>query len=169
MEEEKANISYTADSEVQLAVFFVGGERYAIDIMNIKEIIIPIKMTPIPDVPIFIKGVINLRGMLMPVVSMRERLGMPHEEDDNSRIIIFALKNIVIGIIVDSVDEIITIPLRDIQPPPKIARGLDSKYLKGICRIEDDVLLLLNLQKVLTAVEKVMIDEIKKNDIINQP
>lgn len=164
MNEDILDFNEVADSEVQLAVFFVDQERYAIDIMKIKEIVKPMKTTPIPDMPEFIMGVINLRGMVLPLISMRERFGLPHEETAESRIIIIGLKKITVGILVDAVEEVITIPLKDVKLPPKIAKGVDSKYLKGICRIGEDVLILLDLDKILTSVEKVMVDELKKKD-----
>lgn len=159
------NIDEVADTEVQLAVFSVAAEKYAIDIMKIKEIVKPMKTTSLPDVPDFIKGVINLRGMVLPVISMRERFGLPHVEDEsNAKIIIIELKKLIVGILVDAVDEIFTITLKDIKPPPRIAKGLDSKYIKGICRVEDDVLVLLDMEKMLSTVEKVMVEELKKTD-----
>ena len=164
MNEDILDFNEVADSEVQLAVFFVDQERYAIDIMKIKEIVKPMKTPPIPDMPEFIMGVINLRGMVLPLISMRERFGLPHEETAESRIIIIGLKKITVGILVDAVEEVITIPLKDVKLPPKIAKGVDSKYLKGICRIGEDVLILLDLDKILTSVEKVMVDELKKKD-----
>ncbi|MBE9504848.1 MAG: purine-binding chemotaxis protein CheW [Proteobacteria bacterium] len=164
MSDEILSISDVADSEVQLAVFFIDEERYAIDIMKIKEIVKPMKTTPLPDVPDFIKGVINLRGVVLPVISMRERFGLSHEETEESRIIIIGLKKITVGILVDAIEEVITIPLKDVKLPPKIAKGVDSTYLKGICRLGEDVLVLLDLDKILTSVEKVMVDELKKKD-----
>ena len=164
MSDEILSISDVAESEVQLAVFFIDEERYAIDIMKIKEIVKPMKTTPLPDVPDFIKGVINLRGMVLPVISMRERFGLPYKETAESRIIIIGLKKISVGILVDAVEEVLTIPLKDVKLPPKIAKGVDSMYLKGLCRMGEDVLVLLDLDKILTSVEKVMVDELKKKD-----
>jgi len=155
------------DADLQLILFKVNGERYTIDVMKSKEIIKPLKITPLPDVPSFIKGVINLRGALIPVISMSERFGgsidVTREAGSEARIIIVALKKMAVGIFVDSVDEIIRVPLKDIQPPPKIAEGIDSEYMKGICRMEDDALVLLDLDKILSSTEKVMIKGLKKS------
>lgn len=155
------------DFEVQLVLFTVGGDRFAIDIMKAKEIIKPVKVTPLPDVPDFTKGVINLRGVLLPIMSMRERLGLSDNEEENmgneSRIIIVAIKKMLVGIIVDFVEEIIRVPLKDVQPPPKIAKGIDSRYLLGMCRIDDEALVLLDLDKILSSSEKVLIEGLKAN------
>lgn len=152
-------------SEVQLVLFTVGGDRFAIDIMQAKEIIKPLKVTPLPDVPEFTKGVINLRGVLLPIISMRERLNISLDEEkelgSESRIIIVASNKMLVGIIVDLVEEIIRVPMKDIQPPPKIAKGIDSRYLLGMCRIDDEALVLLDLDKILSSSERIMIEGLK--------
>lgn len=155
------------EKDLQLILFKVSGDRYTIDVMKSKEIIKPLKITPLPDVPDFIKGVINLRGTLIPVVSMRDRFGTAIEKNEaagsETRVIIVALKKIVVGILVDAVDEIIRVPLKDVQPPPRIAEGIDSKYMKGICRMEDDALVILDLDIILSSTEKVMIEGLKES------
>lgn len=165
MRNDRTGKEVITEADLQLILFKVSGERYTIDVMKSKEIIKPLKITPLPDVPPFIKGVINLRGALIPVVSMRERFGETAEKTDitasEARIIIVALKKMAVGILVDSVDEIIRVPLKDIQPPPRIAEGIDSEYMKGICRMEDDALVLLDLDKILSSTEKVMIEGLK--------
>ena len=167
MKNEGTGKEIASDADLQLILFKINGEKYTIDVMKSKEIIKPVKITPLPDVPDFIKGVINLRSTLIPVVSMSERFGAPPEKGDaassEARIIIVSLKKMVVGILVDSVDEIIRVPLKDIQPPPRIAKGIDSEYMKGICRMEDDALVLLDLDKILSSTEKVMIEGLKGN------
>ncbi len=154
-----------ADAEIQLILFTIGGEKYALDIMKTKEIIKPIKVTPLPDVPAFIEGVINLRGMLIPVVSMRERFGISlgdeETESPDTRVIIIVLKKIIVGIVVDSVEEIMRLTLKDIQPPPRIASGIDSEYIKGMCRIGEEALVLLDMEKILSSAEKVMMEKLR--------
>lgn len=154
-------IKLAADSEIQLVMFTISGEKYAIDIMKAKEIIKPVKVTPLPDVPEYIKGVINLRGMLLPVISMKERLGIADENIDElgheARVILVAMERMVIGIFVDSVEEIIRVQLKDIQAPPRIAKGIGSEYLQGICRMGEEALVMLDLNKILSSSEKIMI------------
>ena len=158
-------VKLAADSEVQLVMFTVCGEKYAIDIMKAKEIIKPVKVTPLPDVPEFIKGVINLRGMLLPVISMKERLGIATENIEElgheARIILVAMEKMVVGIFVDSVEEIIRVRLKDIQAPPRIAKGIGSEYLQGICRMEDEALVMLDLNRILSSSERIMIEGLK--------
>ena len=154
-----------ADSEIQLVMFTVSGEKYAIDIMKAKEIIKPVKVTPLPDVPEFIKGVINLRGMLLPVISLKERLGIETENIEElsheARVILVAMEKMVVGIFVDSVEEIIRVQLKDIQAPPRIAKGIGSEYLQGICRMEEEALVMLDLNKILSSSEKIMMESLE--------
>ena len=158
-------VKLASDSEIQLVMFSVSGEKYAIDIMKAKEIIKPVKVTPLPDVPEFIKGVINLRGMLLPVISLKERLGIANENIEElgheARIILVAMEKMVVGIFVDSVEEIIRVQLKDIQAPPRIAKGIGSEYLQGICRMEEEALVLLDLNKILSSSEKIMMEGLK--------
>ena len=151
-----------ADSEIQLVMFIVCGEKYAIDIMKAKEIIKPVKVTPLPEVFDFIKGVINLRGMLLPVISLKERLGIVDEDLEElgaeARIILVGMDKMVIGVFVDSVEEIIRMPLKDIQPPPRISKGIGAEYLQGICRMDGEALVLLDLNKILSSSERIMMD-----------
>ncbi len=155
-------VKLAADSEIQLVMFTVSGEKYAIDIMKAKEIIKPVKVTPLPDVPEFIKGVINLRGMLLPVISMKERLGIAVENIEelghDARVILVAMEKMVVGIFVDSVEEIIRVSLKDIQAPPRIAKGIGSEYLQGICRMEGEALVMLDLNKILSSSERIMME-----------
>ena len=158
-------VKLASDSEIQLVMFSVSGEKYAIDIMKAKEIIKPVKVTPLPDVPEFIKGVINLRGMLLPVISLKERLGIMTENIEElgheARIILVAMEKVVVGIFVDSVEEIIRVQLKDIQAPPRIAKGIGSEYLQGICRMEEEALVMLDLNKILSSSEKIMMEGLK--------
>ena len=163
MDKNQLKVIDSESIEAQMAVFKVGTERYAVDIMRIKEVIKPPKITPLPNVPDFLDGVINLRGMVMPVISMRERLGFPLENiGKEARVIIIILNGRAVGVFVDSVEEIVNIPLKDIKAPPKIAKGIDSEYLKGICRVEGDLLVLLDLDKILTTTERVMMEDLAK-------
>lgn len=165
-------VKLAADSEIQLVMFTVSGERYAIDIMKAKEIIKPVKVTPLPDVPDFIKGVINLRGMLLPVISMKERLGVAVENMEDlghdARVILVALDRMVVGVFVDSVEEIIRVSLKDVLPPPQIAKGIGSEYLQGICRMDEEALVLLDLNKILSSSEKIMVEGLRSKDNKNK-
>jgi len=110
--------------EVQLACFRVGSELYALDIMRIKEIIRPQKLTPVPKAPSFIEGVINLRGSVIPVADMRKRFDLPIDEDTRkNRIVICSLAKRNIGLLVDEVKEVKRFTRKDIAPSPQFIQG----------------------------------------------
>lgn len=149
-------------AEMQLACFKVGEERYAADIMLIREIILCRKVTRIPKAPDFIEGIINQRGKAIPVIDMRKRLGLEEhkEHSRDARIIIMKFQEGKrIGIIVDSVVKVLRTEEGKMQAAPKIARGVESEYLKGIVMDGDDMVLILDMERVLTTTEKIRLGE----------
>jgi purine-binding chemotaxis protein CheW len=140
--------------EIQMACFRLGEDLYAIDIMRIKEIIRPQKLSNLPKAPIFIDGVINLRGMVIPVIDLRKRFDMPERLPDSStRLLIVRVAGQAMGLVVDDVTEVITVPLKDIKPPPAVAEGGVYDYLLGVCLAKDAMVMLLNLDTLLTPLE----------------
>jgi purine-binding chemotaxis protein CheW len=135
---------------VQMAAIRVGDEDYVIDIMRIREIINPLKITPVHDETGLIEGVINLRGVIIPVVDLRKRLGLAVAEDANAtKIVIAAVGARVVGFRVDGVLEVVRIPLSQIRPPPQLKDEHEPGLFLGVCQFEERLLLLLNLKKVL--------------------
>lgn len=147
--------------EIQLACFKVGEETFAVDIMLIREIILCRKVTRIPKAPDFIEGIINQRGKAVPVIDMRKRLGLEYKEHSrDARIIIIKLQDRKrVGIIVDSVVKVLRIKEGSMQVAPKIASGIESEYLKGIVMDGDDLVLIIDMERVLTTTEKVRLGE----------
>ena len=142
--------------EVQLACFRVGAELYALDIMRIKEIIRPQKLTSVPKAPSFIEGVINLRGAVIPVADMRKRFDQPIDEDSRkNRIVICSLSRRNIGLLVDEVKEVRRFTRKDIAPSPQFIQGEHADYFLGVARHDDDLILLVDLEKVLSSEEKI--------------
>ncbi len=151
-----------AQEEVQLAVFKVAGEKYALDIMRIKEIQRFQAVTRIPKAPEFIEGVINLRGAVIPIVDMRKRLDLVvTEPTKKTRIVIANVSGKIVGILVDEVNEVIRVSRSDIGAAPALARGIGSEYIVGVVKRKDELLLLLDFDKILTTEERVRISEIK--------
>lgn len=154
---------------MQLACFMIGEERYAADIMLIKEIILCRKVTHIPKAPDFIEGVINLRERVIPVIDMRKRLGLQATElTGATRIIITKVEGKNVGIIVDSVLKILRVGEGDIQPPPGMIKGIESEYLSGIVRDGDELILILDMGRVLTTTEKGRLDDIFSLDRVQE-
>jgi purine-binding chemotaxis protein CheW len=140
--------------EIQVACFRLGEDLYAVDIMRIREIIRPQKLASLPKAPVFMEGVLNLRGAVIPVVDLRKRFDMPSREDDrNRRLLILALAGRTLGIVVDEVTEVITVPVANIKPPPQVTHGVGAEYLVGVCLVEDDLVMLLDPDRLLNGSE----------------
>jgi purine-binding chemotaxis protein CheW len=141
--------------ELKLAVFRVGSQLFAMDIMQIRQIIRPLKITPLPKAPEFVEGMINLRGMVIPVLDMRKRFEIPIENPEaEGRVIIANVDRQVVGLMVDEVTEVIIMPPGEVQPPPKMIAGIQSEFLMGVCRYAEQILLIVNLNAILTSKEK---------------
>lgn len=148
--------------EIQLACFRVGAELYALDIMRIKEIIRPQKLTPIPKAPSFIEGVINLRGAVIPVADMRKRFDQPIDaENRKNRIVICALSGKTIGLLVDEVTEVKRFGRKEIAPSPQFIQGAQADYFLGVARRDDDLIMLIDLEKVLSSEEKIELQKLR--------
>jgi len=146
--------------EMKLACFTLEQQNYAVDIMQIRQIIRPAKIRPLPQAPDFLEGVISLRGAVIPVMDLRKRFGMKIDQTREARIIIVSVERQVVGVIVDDVSEVISVSPEQIQPPPRLS-GIPSKFLSGACQWRNDILLILNLDELLTGAEKISLAEIK--------
>lgn len=134
--------------------FSLGKETYGIEIRYVTEIIGIQAITEIPELPEYVKGIINLRGKIIPVMDVRLRFKKePKEYSDRTCIIVVDIKNISIGLIVDSVSEVLTIPEQDIAEPPQMNKGLNNRYIKMIGKVGNDVKLLLDCEMLLTEEE----------------
>lgn len=150
-----------SQQEIQLACFRLGSEMYALDIMKIKEIIRPQTLTPVPKAPEFIEGVINLRGAVIPIVDMRLRFDVAVEGNERSeRIIICSVANKIIGLIVDEVDEVRRYSRQEIQPSPQFLKGKGSEFFLGVCRKDGQLVMLVDLERILTSDEKINLERI---------
>lgn len=137
-------------AEQQLVTFGLGSEEFGVDIMRVQEIIRIPPITRVPKAPSYIEGVINLRGNVIPVVSLRNRFGMDRvEETDLSRIIVLQVQNKVFGITVDAVTEVLRLDTDAIEPPPPVALGMDSHFILGVGKIQERLLILLNLDYIM--------------------
>ncbi|MSP62072.1 MAG: chemotaxis protein CheW [Myxococcales bacterium] len=158
---------------VQLAAFTVGGEQYALDIMRIKEIINPLKITPVPKAPSFIEGVVELRGVILPVVDMRKRFELAAAPATRaSKYLIVAIDGLVaakapadpapqrwiVGLIVDGVQEVIRVPRAEISPAPAMAVSADGRYFSGVCHHRDRIVMVLDLEALLSQRERASLE-----------
>jgi purine-binding chemotaxis protein CheW len=134
---------------IQLVGFRLDEEDYAIAITKIQEIILMKPITRIPQVPEFIEGLINLRGSVIPIVSLRKRFGLPAREfDDETRTIVVNIQDKTVGCIVDSVTRVMRINRDQIQPPPLSVLSVSHQYLAGLARVEDRLLIILDIERL---------------------
>ncbi|MCX7748123.1 MAG: chemotaxis protein CheW [Clostridia bacterium] len=142
--------------------FTLGREDYGIEIKYVTEIIGMQPITEVPELPGYIKGIINLRGKIIPVMDVRLRFKKdPREYDDRTCIVVVDIRDISIGLIVDRVLEVISIPEDEVVPPPQFERTVNNKYIKGIGKVGEDVKLLLDCDKILNEEEMDALTEIK--------
>ena len=136
-------------SETQLVVFDLASEHYGVDIGDVREIMRMQPITRVPGAPAFVEGVINLRGNVVPVLDLRKRLELAvSDQTKDSRIVVVFISGRDVGVIVDAVSEVLRIPLTSIEPPSSIVTKAESDCLKGIAKLEDKLIILLDLSKV---------------------
>jgi len=158
MAEQKSKFETT--ELLQLVSFKIGAEEFGIDILKVNEINRMMSLTKVPNAPSFVDGVVNLRGRVIPVINLRTKLSLPKKEyDRNSRIIVVELENRTIGFIVDEVSEVLRIPVNITEKPPEMVSGVNAAFITAIGKLEDRLLILLDLEKVLADGENV---ELKK-------
>ncbi|MCE5313388.1 MAG: chemotaxis protein CheW [Armatimonadota bacterium] len=138
----------------QLVVFGLADEYYGVDIGSVNTIIRMQEITAIPKVAQFVEGVINLRGTIIPVINLRKRFGLPMGElTKAARIVVVEAAGQMIGMTVDAVAETLRLPVDSIEPPSPVISSVDSDYLRGVGKQENRLVILLDLDKVLTAKE----------------
>lgn len=136
----------------QWLTFSLGSEEYALDIEAVSEIIKPREVTDIPRVPDFIRGIISLRGIIVPVFDLRGRLNLGTvESGPATRIIVCHLEGKMAGFMVDSINHVVNIPRSRIEPPPTVLSGLDRDFVEGVGRVDGRMLILLHLSNVINA------------------
>lgn len=136
---------------LELLAFQLADEEYAIDILRIKEIIRSLEITHVPRRPPVIKGIISLRGTIIPIYDLRTRLGLTESPPTrNARILVVELNKGLIGIIADRVTEVVKVNGKDVEPPPATGDGMAAGHLKGITRVNGRLIILLNLSKAVT-------------------
>ena len=146
---------------IQLVTFSIGEEEFGVDILKVQEIIRIMEITKVPKAPQFVEGVINLRGNVIPVIDLRKRFGLETREHDNqTRIIVIEINKMIVGFVVDSVSEVLRIPENTVEPPPPVVSGLESEYISGVGKLEDRLLIMLDLDRLLSSEEQ---------ELLNQP
>lgn len=146
-----AAVNVTAE-QLQLVTFGLGEEEFAVDILSVQEINRMMALTRVPQSPPDVEGVINLRGKIIPVVDLRRKFNLPaSEKSDQSRIVVVEVHGRVIGFIVDRVSEVLRIPSSIVEPAPKMTSSADSDFIAGVGKLQDRLLILLDLGKLFNA------------------
>jgi purine-binding chemotaxis protein CheW len=155
MEERNSDlfaIDSVDDIENMYLTFEVQGEEYAVNIGYVVEIVGLQKISEVPDVPHYIKGVINLRGTVIPVMDVRLRFGLPWREyGDRTTVVVLELDGVPTGLVVDQVTDVISIPEHDVAPPPRRRSDTESAVVKGLGRRDDGVSIVLDVPALLLA------------------
>lgn len=152
--------------ERQLVVFKLHNEEFGVEITDVREIVKVGHITRLPHVADYIEGVTNLRGEVIPVISLRKRFGLEAQENtQDTRIIMLEVNGSMVGFIVDSVTETLRLADDAIEPPPSNIAGLKAHYLAGVGKLEDRLLILLEVDKILTSEEQIQLQTISDEDL----
>ncbi len=134
---------------IQLVSFHLAEETYGVEITKVREIILMGEITRVPQTAEYVKGLINLRSTVIPVIDLRIRFGLPEGNlTDESRIMVLHVAGKMIGIVVDAVSEVLRVSHEQIAPPPPTVAGLGREYLTGLVKLEDQLLILLDIDKI---------------------
>ena len=160
--EKRESVKGESRELLQLVSFELNGEEFGIDILLVQEIIRMMQITKVPNSPDFIDGVVNIRGRIIPVVNLRTKLGMPRKEHDaRTRIVVVDVLNKTTGFLVDAVNEVLRIPESITEAPPTIVSGgINSEFIKSVGKLEDRLLILIDLEKILSHSEKLVLQEV---------
>ncbi|MEN6436253.1 MAG: chemotaxis protein CheW [Anaerolineaceae bacterium] len=138
----------------QLVVFSIGNEFYGVDVDAVESIIKMQEITRLPHAPEFVEGITNLRGAVVPILDLRKRFGLEAvEATRDTRIMIVNMNNTNVGMVVDAVTQVVRISAESIDPPPQMAMTVNSAFIKGIAKLDEMLIILLDLKKVLTVDE----------------
>lgn len=159
--EKKTSI---AEDQAQIVVFRVGAEEYGLDLNYITEVVRPLKITPLPRMPEFVEGVINLRGAIIPVVDLRKRFELSGIKDNPRKMRMIITRgaastgpgraNGLLGLVVDEVHEVLYISKSSIEPPPEAVRGENSEFITGVGKVGDRLVILIDISRVLSQQER---------------
>ncbi|HHY90987.1 MAG TPA: chemotaxis protein CheW [Clostridiales bacterium] len=148
-------------AEKQYVVFKLAGEDYGVDIMNVKEICEYKESIKIPNAPSFVDGIINLRGDITPIINLKKRFRLEDQGiTSDTRIIVINIQNKQVGFIVDEASQVLRISEENIEPAPELVVGIDKKYIEGVGKLDERIIIILNLEHILSEEEKKEIQQI---------
>ncbi len=136
-----------------LVTFFLGHEEYALDVRLVQEIIRVVETTPVPRAPEFVKGVINLRGRIIPVVDLKRKLGLGEVDGSlrTARIVVIKLRDRLVGLLVDGASQVLKVPVSTIEQAPEEVVEVNANYIRGVAKLQDRLIILMDLTQILMA------------------
>jgi Chemotaxis signal transduction protein len=155
------------DTQIQLVTFQISEEHYGVDIMDVKEIVRVQEIRSIPNAPGYVEGLFNLRGEIIPIISLHKRFHLRkaqlgEDEELLSGFIIIDIDGMKLGVIIDKVERVVSIEAQDIQPPPQMLTGIGAEYIQGVVNRDSSYLILLDIRKLFSAKELRKIEEIRR-------
>jgi purine-binding chemotaxis protein CheW len=160
----KEKKAVVVEAAMQIVTFQVGAEEYGLDIKSITEIIRPLKITPLPRMPKFIEGVINLRGMIIPIVDLRKRFSIGETSRNAKAVRIIVIRGAVpgaagggkelLGLVVEEVREVLHMPNKDIEPAPASAVGRDAEFITGMGKVGERLIIVIDITRILSQQER---------------
>lgn len=149
------------DPILQWVTFLLDGEVYGVNVMQVQEVLRYTEIAPVPGAPSYVIGIINLRGNVVTVIDTRDRFGlMPADVTENTRIVIIESNDYVVGILVDAVAEVVYLKQSEIETAPNVGSDENAKFIRGVCNKNDELLILIDLDKMLSDDEWAEIDDI---------
>jgi len=162
---ESVSASATQSRAGKYLTFFLAGEEYGLEILKVSEIIGMQPITRVPRMPEFVRGVINLRGKVIPITDLRSKFGMEQDGSEDSCIIVVQMRGIMTGVVVDRVSEVVAIAEADIEDAPTFGAGIHTEFLLGIGKTGGRVKLLLDIDKVLASSEIAALEAAQSHDL----
>ncbi len=152
---------------LQLVTFQLGEEKYGIDIMDVKEIQRSLEIRAIPNAPLYIEGIANLRGTIIPIINLHQRFHLNHADLSEEELllkgtIIININNMLLGVIIDKISMVMTVQVKSIQPPPQMISGIGSEYIQGVVNEEGEYLIILDISRLFNPIELQRISSISE-------
>jgi len=150
----------TSNEMIQILRFSIENEEYGMELLKVEEVIRLGNITRLPRAPHFVKGVINLRGDVIPIIDLRDKFGLETlKYTDSTRAINMEISGQLVGIVVDSVNQVVQIPKDSIQPPPSVVSGLASEYIQGVSNFAEKLIIILRMDEILSQDEIIQLEK----------
>ncbi len=157
MDQEKKTVD-----EMQAVVFVLNNSYYGVPILQVQEIVKMTEITKLPNTPKFVEGIVNLRGQIIPIIDLRRRFNLPVAKvDENWKILILKIDEVQFGVMVDQISEVEKVPTSLIEVPPKVVSGVRGEFINGIAKTNERLLILLDIEKILSVEEIEILHEIE--------